>query len=151
MDGVQSYKSHIDPAFDVLIIYPESSLYETVGSYFKTAGHAFLIHDKKMIVVDGTVIEEPWFSKDHLMVIEAHEVGHHIAGHSIDSSAIPGPDMEKEADWIGHRILKEAGHHSASRLHRDEYKARYGIFPEREGKMRHLIKRMQKNKHICAN
>ena len=151
MNHIQAYNSHLDPTFEVLIVYPESSLYSTVNEHFKIAGHAFLVHDKKMIIIDGATVEEQWFTKDHLMVIEAHEIGHHIAEHSVTNRVKPGPKMELEADWIGYQILKESGHLSAAKLHRAEYKSRYGKYPPSRSRFKYLAKKMAENKNIRAN
>lgn len=132
MEKIQSYSSHIDKDFQVLIVYPESILYNEIKPQFEISGHAFLIHERKMIIIDGSVVEEEWFTKDHLLVIEAHEVGHYIAEHSVCVHGKTLIEMEREADWAGYQILKSTGRKSAASLHRDEFKERYGTFPRKE-------------------
>ena len=90
-------------------------------------GHAFLWNE--YIAVDGEVANEDWFTNDHLKIIQAHELGHHIAGHNLIEYS---PGFEREADWIGFNILKKdiQKNNSALELYRDEYFARYNIFPE---------------------
>lgn len=39
-------------------------------------------------------------------------------------------ELEREADWLGYRILRHRGFSDAADLHEDEYEARYGSLPD---------------------
>tara|TARA_Y100000593_G_scaffold25146_2_gene50151 strand:+ start:20355 stop:20780 length:426 start_codon:yes stop_codon:yes gene_type:complete len=140
MDALQTFRSHIDASFNVMIVYPESSLYQDVKPQFEISGHAFLLHNQKTIVIDGKAVSEPWFLKEHLLVIQAHEVGHHLAGHAKHNGC--SQLIEKEADWLGHKLLCQLDEVSAASLHRDEYHARYGLFPEDDKDIRKKIRKL---------
>ena len=64
--------STLDPTVTVAILYPGSESYEEMSRIFESAGIAFCIHNKKIIVVDGAQVEQDLFTHDHLLVIEAH-------------------------------------------------------------------------------
>jgi hypothetical protein len=127
--GTLVYRSKLDPSMTVVVVWPESDKYSVFDQIFQKAGHAFVWQEKRIVAIDGAVVDEPWFTKDHLMVIEAHELGHISAGHGPDAH---GRDMkkEREADWAGYNLLVNAGEDSAASLHRQEYQARYQEFPE---------------------
>lgn len=57
-------------------------------------------------VVDGRLRSQSWFTEDHLLAIEAHEVGH------IRTGSIDEPTAERE----GIRLLDESGNMGASHL-----------------------------------
>jgi hypothetical protein len=109
-----------------LIVYPSSENYESVKRQFNISGHAFLIHEEKMIVVDGTTVSEDWFTEDHLQIIFAHELGHFLACHATMGPGQARTNIEREADFLGIKILKERGSHAAHVLHLQEYQLRYG-------------------------
>ena len=130
------FPSPLDPMLNVIIVYPDSDKYDQLISHFDRAGHAFLMHDANLMVIDGAAVDEPWFSEDHLLVIQAHEIGHYRAGHSKnDQVSHRDEKIEKEADWLGYNLLKSKGYGSAATLHHEEYYARYGTFPEDDDKL----------------
>lgn len=57
-------------------------------------------------VIDGRLLSEKWFTPDHLLAIEAHELGH-IRMSSSD---------ERVAELEGIRLLQEAGYDGAASL-----------------------------------
>ena len=57
-------------------------------------------------VVDTRSLSEEWFTKDHLLAIEAHELGH-IRMNSSDE-----PVAERE----GIRLLQASGYHAAANI-----------------------------------
>jgi len=139
------FSSPLDKSLNVAIVYPGSSKYEMLSPHFERAGHAFLLHDLKLVVIDGSAINEDWFSEDHLLVIQAHELGHFLADHSkIDQIDHRDEGIEREADWIGFNLLSSRGYKSASDLHRDEYKERYGNFPEADNELFLNLKKFAK-------
>ena len=109
-----------------LIIYPGAPQYEIVKHQFETSGHAFLMHEQKMILIDGDVVSQNWFTEEHLNVIFAHELGHFLAEHAIKDHGMPHNEIEREADFLGVSILKRLGISKAYELHSQEYRLRYG-------------------------
>lgn len=124
------FENELDPSMTVMVVYPDDPRYQQVAATFAQKGHAFLAREDIM-VVDGAALSEPWFSEDHLLVVQAHELGHKLAGH-IGSSVHDDPQLEREADWVGYNILKHRGFQSAAELHRDEYEDRYGSLPHED-------------------
>ena len=119
------FTSDLDSSVVVAIIYPESSRYSMLSEMFSSRGHAFLLHDQKIIVIDGATVDEPWFSDDHLLVIQAHELGHLFAGHGKSYTEGSDRDIEKEADWLGIQLLKSHKKQTAYELHEEEFFERY--------------------------
>ena len=128
------FESPLDKNLQVMIVYPAAENYELLEPQFKTSGHAFLLHDLSMIIIDGAVVNESWFTLDHLMVIQAHELGHFLAGHGKNSQVREYLDIEREADWLGCMLLKKKGYHNASILHEQEYYDRYDSTPAGDSK-----------------
>ena len=123
------FTNDLDPSMNVIIVYPEDPRYDQVAPVFDQKGHAFLAREDIM-VVDGAALSEPWFTEDHLTVIQAHEFGHKLAGHQKNERAAHNdPQLEREADWLGFNILRHRGMHSAADLHEEEYRSRYGSLP----------------------
>tara|TARA_E500000331_G_scaffold354351_1_gene407131 strand:- start:275 stop:613 length:339 start_codon:yes stop_codon:yes gene_type:complete len=57
-------------------------------------------------VIDTRSLSEEWFTEDHLLAIEAHELGH------IRMNSPEEPIAERE----GIRLLQASGHHKAAEL-----------------------------------
>jgi len=57
-------------------------------------------------VVDTRLLKEDWFTNDHLLAIEAHELGH------IRMNSVKEAVAEKE----GIRLLNVSGHHDAANI-----------------------------------
>ena len=129
-DDIQIFSSQLDPELTVMIVYPGSTRYSTIEPQFRKSGHGFILHEAKAIMIDGSVVEEDWFTIDHLMVIQAHEIGHYRAEHAINENA--GIDIEKEADWLGYKLLSSLEYESAAQLHKEEYRERYGTDPDHD-------------------
>ena len=62
-----------------------------------------------MAVIDGRLISESWFTTDHLLAIEAHELGH------IRMMSAEEPVVERE----GIRLLMTSGHSEAAEILKD--------------------------------
>ena len=62
-----------------------------------------------LAVIDGRLRTEPWFTEDHLIAIEAHELGH------IRTGSCDEPTAERE----GIRLLDAAGFVGAADILRD--------------------------------
>lgn len=117
------FESEFDSQISVLILYPEDPEYGNVQEMFEQRGHAFIYQEGKIIIVDGAAVSEPWFTDDHLKVIQAHELGHLYAQHG----GVYSKEEEQQADWIGLQILKSSGMQTAVDLHMEEFKERYGV------------------------
>lgn len=78
--------------------------YETHVKLFEQFGIAYANLENKMIIVDGKAFEEQKLTQNHLLAIEAHEIGHFVSDHKglINKSL---EQMEKEADWAAYQIL----------------------------------------------
>jgi hypothetical protein len=133
--GEIAFHAMFDPSIKVIIVFPESPSYQSLEKLFADKTHAFLMQDKKLLVIDGKAVSEPWFTKDHLRVIEAHEVAHNMAGHGSRHHSGRDETEEREADYIGYHLLMDAGLDSAATLHRMEYESRYGNFPENDDEL----------------
>lgn len=59
-----------------------------------------------MAVIDSRLLTEDWFTSDHLLAIEAHEVGH------IKTNSTEEPVAERE----GIRLLEKAGMYAAAEI-----------------------------------
>ena len=62
-----------------------------------------------MAVIDGRLMSESWFTTDHLLAIEAHEIGH------IRMMSDEEPVAERE----GIRLLIASGHSEAAEILKD--------------------------------
>ncbi len=80
--------------------------------------HAFAVYgeaiDEPFIVVDARLLEQDWFTEDHLLVLLAHELAHILCR----------SENEKLADRVGMMLLRRAGYASAFALHQQEYESR---------------------------
>jgi hypothetical protein len=139
-DSEHIFMNDLDPTMPVIILYPNSPKYEFFKDYFKNT-HAFNWLEKNVMFVDGHAVEQGWFTEDHLLVMQAHELGHKVAGH-IEKQQVDhrDPVLEREADWVGYNILKNRGYDSAAGLHETEFEIRYGVKPDAvAGEMVHLM------------
>lgn len=77
----------------------------------KKSGHGFALRgaEQKTIVIDGRMRSKRWVTNDHMLAIEAHELGHIIAD----------TDDEVLAEAEGIRILEKNGLTDAANLLRD--------------------------------
>lgn len=114
------FKSRIDPSFDVWVVGKDETEYLFLSKIFKKHGHAFTLSDRNLIVVDGIIVSKDWFTDDHLLVIEAHEIGHHI----IKKKGIC-EDQEHEADKIGLSLIRQHGSNTAEKIYDVLMKDRY--------------------------
>jgi len=103
----------LDPSVGVVFVDPTE-----LGPTRLDSSHAFAVFgesvDEPFIVVDQRLLEQDWFTQDHLMVILAHELAHILCR----------SENEKLADRIGMMLLQRAGLDSAFLLHRTEYENR---------------------------
>mgnify|MGYP005822444159 FL=1 len=129
---IHVFTNDLDPTMSVVVIYPENPRYPDVAPLFDQKGHGFLANDRLM-VIDGAALGQAWFTEDHLTVMQAHELGHKLAGH-LKGAQQDHRDakIEKEADWLGYKILRHRNLNDAADLHLDEYEARYASLPDKD-------------------
>jgi len=116
-------KSDIDSSWTVIITYPEDTLYETCNEYFNRLGIAFADLSSKKIFVDGSEVSEDYFTENHLLAIEAHEIGHFIAEHK--GAPYYSKQQEMEADWLAINLLLELKMIKAATLLSDRFEFEY--------------------------
>jgi predicted Zn-dependent protease len=103
----------LDPSVMVVFVDPTE-----LGPTRLDISHAFAMFgegiDQPLIIVDARLLEQDWFTEDHLMVILAHELAHILCR----------SENEKLADRVGMILLQRAGLQHAYALHRAEYEQR---------------------------
>jgi hypothetical protein len=118
-------KSKIDDSWMVFIIEPSDENYNDVHKeLFEKFGIAYAALENKIIFINGKEIQEQRLTQNHLLAIEAHEIGHFISDHKglINKSLV---EMEKEADWAAYQILLEIEKNKAASLIADRFKGMY--------------------------
>jgi hypothetical protein len=126
--------AQLDPNWKLVITYPNDSLYNTTKPYFEKLGIAFANLESQTIYFDGAEVSESYFTKDHMLAIEAHEIGHYIANHQ--GEPYYSKRQEQEADWLGINLLiqynkTKAGNILAERFNQ-HYKMEYTALPKSE-------------------
>lgn len=117
--------SHIDPTWNLVITYPNDSLYLKAEPYFEKLGIAFANLAEKTIYFDGAEVSEDYFTKDHMLAIEAHEIGHFIANHQ--GEPYYSDRQEQEADFIGINLLIQNVLDKAAKLLAERFTKQYGM------------------------
>lgn len=125
IDGISVHPSRFVPGVNIYIVYAESSTYKLLSQAFAQTGIAFnaKCEGNVEIAVDGEVVNEDWFTRDHLEYVEAHECAHSLLNHHEEGASV---EMEKEADGLAIELMKGKGLDGAVRLARGEYRNRYG-------------------------
>jgi hypothetical protein len=124
-----AWKSKLDPAWTIIALWPEDSLYADFAKIFNYLGIAFADLDSKTIYMDGVIIEKENLTNDHLLAIEAHEIAHFELEHSApkyDQASQYNERQEMEADWFGIRLLNLKNEVNAADLLEDRYELYYG-------------------------
>ena len=116
-------QSNLDPAWTLVISYPNDSLYNKLEPYFEKLGIAFANLGNQTIYFDGAEVSEDYFTKDHMFAIEAHEIGHSIANHQ--GEPYYSKRQEQEADWLGINLLIQNGKTKAANLLIERYSKQY--------------------------
>lgn len=98
--------SSLDNETLVVVIEPGDTgelvdLMDARGNGFAIMGEAI---ETPMAIIDGRLLSEDWISGDHLLAIEAHELGH------IRTGSTEEPIAERE----GIRLLDKNGHTAAA-------------------------------------
>ena len=103
--------STLDGETLVIVIEPGDTgdmvkVMDTHGNGFAIMGEEV---DKPFAVIDGRLLEESWCTPDHILAIEAHELGH------IRTGSEDEPTAERE----GIRLLDTTGHTGAANILRE--------------------------------
>jgi hypothetical protein len=117
------WKSEIDPEWTVFVLFSNDDLYDKVSGIFDQFGLAFAELESKLIFIDGEHVREQNLTDDHILAVEAHEISHHILNHK---SGAYSDRQEREADWLGIRLLDQMGYGKASSILEKRYSDQYG-------------------------
>ena len=98
----------------VYVVMPSEKIYQKISSLFSpdVFGHGFFIQNNDLIIIDGAIVDDNRYTEDHIRAIEAHEVGHAIAGHVGHGNIA----QEIEADDIAIKLLLSRGYDKAAAL-----------------------------------
>jgi len=118
-----AFRSEIDPDFEVFIIYPENERYREMKIMFEQWGSAFIDLSEKQIFIDGKEVNKKWFTNNHLIFQQAHEIAHSVLKHDSDFDE----DQEAEADFVAIQICKARGKYKAATLGNKQFIKRNGI------------------------
>ncbi len=102
LDNYQTLVVYIEPGDSG----PMVDMLETRGLGYAVFGEGV---DFPFVVIDQRILEEEGYTNDHLLAIEAHELGH-VHEKSND---------EPTAEHAGIRLLESSGHHAAAELLRE--------------------------------
>jgi len=117
-------RSKIDSEWMVYTVEETDGTYDTHTRLFEIFGIAYANLSSKLIVIDGKKVKEEKLTKNHLLAIEAHEIGHSISGHG-DEINKETEVMEREADWAAYYILTKIGKTKAADLIAERYESLY--------------------------
>lgn len=118
-------QSSLDPNWTLVISYPNDSLYSKLEQYFEKLGIAFANLADQTIYFDGAEVSEDYFTKDHMVAVEAHEIGHFVANHQ--GEPYYSKRQEQEADWLGINLLIENGKTKAANLLIERFSKQYQV------------------------
>lgn len=118
-------QSSLDPNWTLVISYPNDSLYSKLEQYFEKLGIAFANLEDQTIYFDGAEVSEDYFTKDHMVAVEAHEIGHFVANHQ--GEPYYSKRQEQEADWLGINLLIENGKTKAANLLIERFSKQYQV------------------------
>jgi hypothetical protein len=118
-------QSNLDSSWTLVITYPNDSLYADAQPYFEKLGIAFANLASQTVYFDGSEVSEGYFTKDHMLAIEAHEIGHSIANHK--GEPYYSKRQEQEADFIGINLLVQNSLNKAAMILSERFSNHYGI------------------------
>lgn len=111
------FESEFQNGVMVAVVKPADTQYSALKSLFVKYGYGFVMPDHKLIFIDGSYIDS--IQK----IVEAHEVGHIVLGHT----EIKGPNDEADADGWAIRKLKKHGYIDEANKLIEQYKNRHGF------------------------
>lgn len=118
-------QSSLDSDWTLVITYPNDSLYVKAQPYFEKLGIAFANLASQTIYFDGSEVSESYFTKDHMLAVEAHEIGHSIANHK--GEPYYSKRQEQEADFIGINLLVQNSLTKAATILSERFSNHYNI------------------------
>ena len=122
-DGFEILENIIDPNTAIWNIFPTYKRFDFFEEQFDKLGHAFYSPEYNVVFLDQRIMNEDWYTENHLYVIVAHEYGHKLAKHQHSNDL----QSEKEADYIGYHVLKSRNLIEASNILYDLFYDRYNI------------------------
>lgn len=128
MPNLVPLQSKIDSSFHIWIMEPDDERYDNFKPLFDKFGHAFTFPGKKMMFIDGKLLDEDWITPDHLHAIVAHEICHYLFKHNAGLNK----KAEMEADIGGIEILKHKGLLNAANILTKRFIEHYGKKPNIE-------------------
>jgi hypothetical protein len=119
-------KSQLDDNWMVFTVSILDESYETHKILFNNFGIAYADLENRIIVIDGEAVLKDRLTPDHMLAIEAHEIGHYVLDHKgvINKSLA---EIEKEADFAAFKILKEFDKNRAARLLSERFEGTYDL------------------------
>ena len=140
-----TFLSEIDSEFSITILFPESKKYLLAHELFKIRGSSFLLCQQKNIIIDGDVIDEPWFNEQHMLALQARNISGYLIGDGIPQPSLRNFKNEKEVDWMTWFLLQESGFLGAATLCHDNFCEQYGSSPNLQNSI------MKKKFDKCLN
>jgi len=111
------FESEFQKGVMVAVVKPADPQYTALKSLFVKYGYGFAMPDQKLIFIDGSYVDSIQ------TIVEAHEVGHIVLGHT----GINGPNDEADADGWAIRKLKKHGYIDEANKLIEQYKSRHGF------------------------
>jgi hypothetical protein len=113
----ETRQSLLDPDWKVMLFDETDEQFPEI--LFNVFGVAFADLASKLIVIDSSQVPE----LEYQIAIEAHEIAHSRLRH--DSRTLSELDQEKEADWLGHKILTEMNLDTPAQILAERYSNHY--------------------------
>ncbi len=115
------HTSSIDPRFKVEVVFKKHKEYKSIHEpIFEQVGIAYIPQKQRNIIVDGEETKKKYFTKDHLLAIEAHEISHDILKHK---RCYIGEEIE--ADLCGIFLLENKKYFKAAKLLSNRFEEQY--------------------------
>jgi Zn-dependent peptidase ImmA (M78 family) len=111
------FESEFQKGVMVAVVKPADPQYQALAPLFIKYGYGFAMPDQKLIFIDGSYVDSIQ------TIVEAHEVGHIVLGHT----GINGPNDEADADGWAIRKLQKHGYIDEANKLIEQYKSRHGF------------------------
>ena len=111
------FESEFQKGVMVAVVKPADPQYQALAPLFIKYGYGFTMPDQKLVFIDGSYIDSIQ------TIVEAHEVGHIVLGHT----GINGPNDEADADSWAIGKLKKCGYIDEANKLIEQYKSRHGF------------------------
>ena len=110
------FESEFHKGVMVAVVDDMDYQYQILAPLFNEYGYGFVLPDQKLIFIEGT------HDKDVQKMVEAHEVGHIVMGHT----GIKGPNDEAQADSWAIMNLRRRGYKAEADELQRNFKFRNG-------------------------